>query len=209
MDAHLDAAIPRDYIVWSFPIGGNAVPNPYHTGVIMFTEIAQILMAIQLSATHYTPPETRATALATTIQERAQYADVDPYIIVAIITHESQWRERAVSGDTEDYGLMQIRGRFYYGGKHNDWLLEGVNNIKIGTYVIKKSKDICRQHLGREPRTQEWLACYTGSCVNGGMCKPTRLTKVIEDYELCLKDVVENNVSRDCRTIYWPELKKQ
>jgi len=53
------------------------------------------------------------------------------------------------------------------------------------------------------------LACYTGSCTNGGMCKPTKLTKVIEDYQLCIQDAVENGVSRDCKEIYWPELKKK
>lgn len=175
----------------------------------MFREVAQIVLAISLSSMHGQSNPSRIAALAATIQTEANKPeiDIDPIMIVAIVAHESQWNERAISSDREDFGLMQVRNRYYYNGLHSNWLLDGVNNIKVGTNIIKKSKDICRTFLGREPKTQEWLACYTGSCTVSGMCKPTKLTKVIEDYSLCMQDVVENGTQTDCKVIYWPNLK--
>lgn len=169
----------------------------------MFREIAQIILAINLSTS--TVPDARVVQFAQQIQSRSVYVNVDPFMVTAIILHESQFNERAISGDQEDFGLMQIRARFYPGQKLI--LLEGIHNIKVGTHLIKLNKDMCRNFLKREPLTQEWFACYTGSCTKGGMCKPTKLTKKIEDYSLCLKDRVENGTVKNCKKIYWANIK--
>jgi Transglycosylase SLT domain len=166
----------------------------------MWREIVEILMAINLST--HSVPEVRRAALATVIQDRANYADVDPYIFVAIITHESQWAERAISGDGLDYGLMQVRS-INYGGDAK-YLLTGEGNIKVGAYVIKRSIEFCRGWLHREPTTQEWLSVYQGS---RRACHPTKLTKKFEDYAKCVQANVEDGHKYNCKHIYWPEIK--
>src|SRR5260221_14792782 len=104
----------------------------------MFREILQIIAAIHISTT--TLPEVKVNLFAKAIQDASVYADVDPLTIVSVITHESQWRERAVSPDGLDYGLMQVRAQYYMHGNHSDWLFNGVANIKAGTYIIKVNK---------------------------------------------------------------------
>lgn len=168
----------------------------------MFREAAQILLAIQLSAPHSTPPAARTEVLATCIQEQADKVDVDPFIFVAIIAHESQWRERAISGDGLDYGLMQVR-HIYYGANRN-LLLNGENNIRAGAYVIKKAKDFCRGYLKREPTTVEWMSVYQG---DPRSCRPNRLAQKVTDFGLCLQQNVEFGHHYNCRHIYWPEIK--
>ena len=168
----------------------------------MFREAAQILMAIQMSAAHSTPPAPRLEVLATTIQQQADAVDVDPFIFVAIIAHESQWRERAISEDGFDYGLMQVR-HLYYGANRN-LLLDGENNIRAGAYVIKKAKDFCRNYLKREPTTAEWMSVYQG---NPRSCRVSRLSKKVADFGLCLQQNVEFGHNYNCKHIYWPELK--
>jgi hypothetical protein len=113
-------------------------------------------------------------------------SDIDPLIFITIIEHESQFTARAISGDGEDYGLMQVRARYYH-GKPN-WLLDGPNNIRVGAHTIRESQKFCRQYLKREPEYEEWLACYTGSCVGSQVCKPTKLTHQFANYTECLRD---------------------
>lgn len=168
----------------------------------MFREIAQLLLAIQLSAPHTTPPAPRVTTLATTIQQQADSVGVDPFIFVAIIAHESQWNERAISEDGLDYGLMQVR-RLYYGA-HPNLLLNGETNIKAGANVIKKSIDFCRTFLKREPTTVEWMSVYQG---NPRSCRPSRLAKKVVDFGQCLQANVELGLTYNCKHIYWPEIK--
>lgn len=168
----------------------------------MFREIAQLLLAMQISAPHATPPEPRATVFATTIQQQADNVGVDPMIFVAIIAHESQWNERAISEDGLDYGLMQVR-RLYYGA-HPSLLLNGENNIKAGANVIKKSIDFCRTFLKREPTTVEWMSVYQG---NPRSCRPSRLAKKVVDFGTCLQKNVDEGHNYNCKRIYWPEIK--
>lgn len=118
----------------------------------MFREIAQIILAIQLSASTVSAPH--AEQLAKVIQHQSDQIDVDPMIEVAIITHESQWNERAISGDGEDVGLMQVRAR-YHGANARTWLLNPELNIKVGSDIIRRSKDFCTNYLHRKPTTQE------------------------------------------------------
>ncbi len=44
-----------------------------------------------------------------TIQYEAMQANVDPYLIVALIEHESGYNPRAIGPDGKDLGLMQLR----------------------------------------------------------------------------------------------------
>jgi Transglycosylase SLT domain len=167
----------------------------------MFREIAQIVLAIQLSSSHV--PTHRAEQLAKVIQQQSEKIDIDPIIEVAIITHESQFNERAISGDQEDYGLMQIRAK-YHGPNARQWLLNGEANIRTGSDVIRASRDFCRKYLHREPTIQEWMAAYQGSVPT---CRPTRLTQQVEDYANCLVAELdslslESELGFNCKKIY-------
>jgi hypothetical protein len=168
----------------------------------MLREIAQIILSIHMSQLgSQAMPQARQEQLSGFIQEKSDQADVDPFLVVAIITHESKWRERVISDDRMDYGLMQVRA-MYYGAPANA-LLYGENNIRAGVYVMKKSIDFCRGYLKREPTTQEWLSVYQGSVPS---CKPTALTKIVEDYQFCLEDVIILEQKKDCREIYWGKI---
>lgn len=172
----------------------------------MLREIAQIVFAIHMSlAPQQHLSEQRIQYYAAEIQKAADKADVDPLLYVSIITHESQWNERAISPDHEDYGLMQTRARYYNGGTHPEWLLNPHYNIQIGTLIITGARDFCRRFLKREPTLQEWMSVYQGSKPS---CKPTKLTKIVEDYFQCLVNRVDVNGDDgpliDCREVYWP-----
>jgi len=166
----------------------------------MFRELAQIIIAIQLSAAHILP--VRINSFAQSIQDNAVKYDFDPFIEVAIIAHESKFNELVISKDKQDYGLMQIRAKYYGGNK--TYLLTGENNINVGSYIISKDKEYCRRVLKREPTTQEWLSVYHGS-PSAYRCKPTKLTEQFEDYAVCIQDMIENNRDEICKEIYWKQ----
>jgi hypothetical protein len=170
----------------------------------MIRELAQIIFAIHMSLSPFRPvSDAKVKQFATEIQKSAETTQVDPLIYVAIITHESGWDERAISQDGEDYGLMQVRGRHYNGGKHPEWLLNPHVNLMAGSYVIQKSTDFCRRYLKREPTLQEWMSVYQGSLPS---CKRSKLTKIVEDYYMCLVQNVEKDPedgpAMDCQAIY-------
>ena len=117
-----------------------------------------------------------------------------------------QFNERAISSNREDWGLMQIRARYY--GAPAQQLLNGEHNIKVGSFVINKSIEYCRKHLHREPITEEWLSIYQGS----GKCKPTKLSKQVVDYANCLAEATrqdaQNTGALNCRDIYYGKVNK-
>jgi hypothetical protein len=159
------------------------------------------LVYIAIHLIHPRMPSSLVDSYTNAISTEADKVDIDPLTIVTIIEHEtgSTWNPRAISPDGEDYGFMQVRAR-HYGGKP-EWLLNPSTNIMVGAYLIKASKDFCRKTLHREPEYQEWLSCYQGSCTNPAhFCKPTKLTKVFEDYQVCLeKDLLNEKPWTDCR----------
>lgn len=150
---------------------------PQEGKIIMWTYIY-----LTISLLHPQLSSTTVGSYADAIVKQAETTYVDPYMIVSIIEHESRFDHNAISEDTLDVGLMQVRS-MYYGGKR-DWLFNGLTNIKAGGYVIKKSIDFCRGFLKREPTTQEWLSVYQGSIPS---CKSNKLTKQVEDYMFCLR----------------------
>ena len=173
----------------------------------MFREIAQIVLGIHLSAPHL--PMVKAEQFAPVIQQQAQAIDVDPLTIVSIIEHESLFRERVISADGQDYGLMQVRAKFHLHNRSGDWLLNGTSNIRAGVRLLKYSRDLCASVLGREPKVSEFVACYAGSCYNHErMCKPINLSRQIEKYQDCLETDILYDTHTDCRNIYWPPKKR-
>lgn len=156
-----------------------------------------ILLAINLSAPNLNPRTTLYYGKA--IQKEAMRTETSPIIGIAIIDHESKWRSWMISEDGEDYGLMQIRARF---SRNPQWLLDGQANIRAGFGWIDSSKDFCEKHLKREPKTQEWLSCYQGSCKPSKACKPTWLSNRVEKYAQCINKAMMDGVCTDCEYLY-------
>jgi len=174
----------------------------------MLRTLAQIAFVISLSAPKL--PSVQVNQFAEVIQTQAEKNDIEALMFVAIIQHESLFNERALSKDGQDFGLMQIRSSHFGGNNNanNARLLIGIENIKVGAYSIKLNKEFCEHWLGRTPETEEWLACYTGSCkATRNFCKPTKLTKQFSDYEKCLEKEVDTGMSEDCGKIYYGKVK--
>lgn len=164
-------------------------------------------LAIRLIQPNMSAPAVQA--YADIINQESDKIDVSPLVIIGIIKHESDFNVKTISPDGEDYGLMQIRARYYKGDVNQ--LLNPKLNIQNGSYIIKEDINMCRKYLHREPQYQEWLACYTGSCIDSAhMCRPTRLTQVFEDYLMCLTtDVLTGQSKTQCQKIYDKQFSEQ
>jgi Transglycosylase SLT domain len=169
----------------------------------MLRELAQIAMAIHLSAPNL--PEADVNRYAAVIQQKAASLDLDPFEAVAISTHESQFRERVISNDHRDYGLMQVRRTPAL--MHTD-LLNGAINIGVGMYLMKLNKEMCAKVLKREPTFAEWHPCFAGYCRSPeAMCKPTAMSVQHEKYRTCLENNVLNGGMENCRQIFWSSIR--
>lgn len=162
-------------------------------------DIATIYLALQLSA----PSLNARTSYyySKVIFQQSIKRDIDPLLIISIAKHESHWNARLISEDLEDYGLLQVRARFV--GMPSSSLLEGGTNIRVGSAFITSSQDFCRKILKREPETQEYLACYQGSCKSyRTFCKPTNLSFKVDSYKQCLYDSLLDQTDYNCDSIY-------
>jgi hypothetical protein len=154
--------------------------------------LPQIILAIQLSAPKM--PAVQAETYAKLIGTYCTKTDIDPYLVVSVAHHESRWNAQARSTDKQDFGLLQIRCGIAYKGNCND-LFNPEVNINVGTYLMAKSRDKCREMLKREPTIPEYMGLYAGTRIP---CAPTRISNNFEAYRACLEDVVEHNANRDC-----------
>jgi hypothetical protein len=163
-----------------------------------------ILIKQALSIACLTLPTPSVDAYANVIETQSTKLGQDPLVTVAIIKHESKCNSGVISEDGFDYGLMQLRAKFYKGPAVN--LLNPWVNITVGSYWIQSSQEFCYDKLGREPLTQEWLSCYQGTCKSrktGQWCQPTAMTNRVEKYAACLQHNIEVDMSEeDCDRIY-------
>lgn len=160
--------------------------------------INKIILAINLSTSL---PSQTVELYAKQIQKSCEVKGVEPLEIIAIITHESQWNAGIISPNGFDYGLMQIRKKYYKGNANN--LLDPLLNINIGVYYAYINKEFCFKLLKRDASFQEWLSGYTGTWG----CKPTELTKMFDEYKICIQKDIENDTNSNCRKIYWKDFR--
>jgi hypothetical protein len=173
----------------------------------MFRSIAAIALAIRFG--HPEVTEADATRYAAALQIEAQREDYDPLTGVAIIHHESRFHARAISHDTEDYGLAQVRAR-YVGACQKDkdplrhpsaacravkqQLLEPEENIRAMSELITKHRKLCKQKAGSS-EVHRWLASYQGrnSIKENRWCDPGEGTwSVIEYRERLVREVAKH-----------------
>lgn len=140
----------------------------------MFRALPIIVSAILLSRPGMPLPEARHYARV--LQEEATRHDFDPLTAVAIVHYETHWQPGLVSPDGEDYGLGQIRAR-WWGACRNDAdpvhdpsdacravkasLLVGENNLRRMSLIITANRELCKDKTGTANLPQ-WLAGYEG-----------------------------------------------
>lgn len=155
------------------------------------TAQAYIALAIQLMA----PQLSRDVAkqYAAVIHQQSRARRLDPYLMVAVIAHESRLRAplRYTAAGELYVGLGQIRARNYPECRESldsesckrriASLQDGSTNLHQAAIVLDQSRVFCRKHLGRKPKIAEWLSVYQGYGgrpeVGGGFCLRTRAGK--------------------------------
>lgn len=140
----------------------------------MVRSIAVLVAAISMSRPGI--PKSEAARYAATLNETAKKYDFDPLTAVAIIHFESRWLPNEISGDGEDYGLGQVRGRWMsacaadadpVGAPSESCraakasLLDGSTNIRRMATIIAANRELCREKTGTAKAFQ-WLAGYQG-----------------------------------------------
>lgn len=158
--------------------------------------VAILLAAMQLSRPEI--PKAEALRYAGALNQMAQEAHIDPLLAVAIVHFESHWRPDRISQDNEDFGLGQVRAR-YWGACRDDLdplldpseaclatkasLLDGVTNIRKMGSIIVANKTLCKDKVGsdKDPR---WLAGYQGynAPERHEWCKPGEKTQQVLGY---------------------------
>jgi hypothetical protein len=155
-----------------------------------------IVQAILLSRPTMPLPEARRYAKV--LQEEAARNDYDPFTVVAIVHHESRWQPWVVSADGEDYGLGQIRAR-WFGACRQDAdpvhdpspgckaakaaLLSGEANLRRISVIIRANRELCKEKTGAADLPR-WLAGYEGynSPSRDRWCAPGEITWEVVEY---------------------------
>jgi hypothetical protein len=163
---------------------------------VVFRPIQIIVSAILLSRP--TMPLAEAKRYAHVLQQEATKYVYDPLTAVAIIHFESRWYPGVVSTDGEDYGLGQIRAR-WFGACRTDAdpvrapsvgclaakaaLLSGENNLRRMSVIIAANRDLCKEKAGKANLPQ-WLAGYEGynSPSRDRWCAPGSKTWQVVEY---------------------------
>jgi hypothetical protein len=121
-------------------------------------------------------PIAEARRYARVLAEEAEQHAFDPLTVVAIVHFESRWRPSVVSPDGEDYGLGQVRAR-YYGACRDDEdpvhhpsagclatkasLLDGATNLRRVAAIISANRELCKEKVMSDSLPR-WLAGYEG-----------------------------------------------
>jgi hypothetical protein len=105
-------------------------------------------------------------AAAGWIVERSRVRGVDPFLVVALIDHESRWNAYAVNSRSGTRGLAQIDPRFYDGDPDD---LFGVEvNVRQIVGMLAAARLYCAPYSSR---ASDWLQVTTGwDAVRGSRC---------------------------------------
>lgn len=162
----------------------------------MLRPLQIIVSAILL--TRPTMPLPEATRYARVLSEEAVKHDFDPLTAVAIVHFESRWIPSVVSADGEDYGLGQIRAR-WFGACRTDAdpvnapsaacqaakasLLSGEANLRRMAVIISANRELCKEKTGKGDLPR-WLAGYEGlsSPARDHWCAPNWKTWRVVEY---------------------------
>ncbi len=162
----------------------------------MFRSVQLIVSAILLS--NPSMPAAQARRYAHVLQEEAAKHAFDPLTAVAIVHFETHWRPGLISPDGEDYGLGQVRAR-WFGACRTDAdpvhdpspgcraakaaLLVGEVNLRRMAVIITANRELCKDKVGNDDLPR-WLAGYEGlnSPSRDRWCAPSGITWQVVDY---------------------------
>lgn len=130
--------------------------------------------AVALALAHLAPrmPPAQRAELAHTFHIVAEKRGLDPLDLVAIAWHESDLRAGAISPDGEDFGLMQVRGRFLAAcldDRNSKMckiakvaLLDPHRNIEVAGAAIAAIRSTLCRRTGHKATFPRWLQAYGG-----------------------------------------------
>ncbi len=127
----------------------------------------------------YIPPKTTTTLAdaKTYIFEECAEREIDPYIVMAMVHHESRWNAESIGDSGRAFGLMQIQPRWHEARIEKlgvDDLLDPVQNVKVGIDFFDELMDM--------GKGLDWaLMCY-----NGGPAKANKQSNL--NYAIKIKN---------------------
>lgn len=156
--------------------------------------LGYLALAIRLMAPHLSNDVVHQYARV--IDQTSRARRLDPYLVVAVVAHESRFRaplKYTAAGELY-VGLGQIRARNYPECQESleseackrriSSLQDGSTNIHQAAVVLDRSRAFCRQHLRRNSKVAEWLSVYQGYGgrpeVGGGYCLRTKTGKPVQ-----------------------------
>jgi hypothetical protein len=146
---------------------------------LIFSRLTLFLTAFQLSASiaplkdakHLSQEERFEYSVY--IVEAAQQHKLDPYLVAAVIWHESRF-QKDVKSRTQDYGLLQVHWQKLHPQLGEDWLvgltreslLDPRTNIFAGTRELAHNRHLCRRRR-HDPGDHPWWAHHKWGNVVG------------------------------------------
>lgn len=166
----------------------------------MFRALAIIVAAIQLD--HPRVSDDDAKRYAAALQQEAKEHRFDPLTGVAIIHQESRFNPVIISKDREDFGLAQIRARFFGKCRYTESprdeptdecrkekkrLLKPEVNIAAMAHLITHNRKFCKRKVG-SGLFARWLASYQGrnNFKKKRFCNPGKGTYTVIEYRRSL-----------------------
>ena len=114
-------------------------------------------------------PAPIAQKYAVWVYESAAQYGVDPILVLAVMSVESQFNYRAIS-PTGPIGLLQVAWSWHKEKSSKDALFDPKTNIKVGTQILKEYRDMSSTEV-------ESLLRYNGSL---GSESPKYAIKVLQ-----------------------------
>ena len=108
---------------------------------------------------HFRKPLSRTSAIVSYVVSVSKAKDMDPRLVLSVISKESSFNPKSIGSNGEDYGLMQVNIRAHadkvgrIGGPEQ--LFNYRTNIDIGTDILKSC-------LTRFETRYKQLRCYNG-----------------------------------------------
>lgn len=146
----------------------------------MIRTTAFVLHVLMQVAPHYQPKEATAELLV----ELGRRRHFDPFTLMAIVKHESDWNSNAISKDGRDFGLSQVRSTNFKACREDrssqgcktieSMLLEWKFNLEFAAMLIEANREYCKRVVGTDLAVY-WLNGFTGAdSTHGRTCGHVR-----------------------------------
>lgn len=133
------------------------------------TRVAAILLALRMSAPHWSPMRETAEELARLEQRYHVRAE----LVIADVEHESRWHDKVVNPISGTMGLMQVQPMNFRACASSGWLGSEQcqdaatalsywqYNLSVGMSYFAAAREHCKA-AGRGSKAKQWLWLPTG-----------------------------------------------